>query len=323
MEHVDCNLCGCQRTLPVYERADILFHPEERFQVVECANCGLGFVNPRPTGSEMPRFYPPEFFDYFDQSDQRPRYAQEAAIVERFAPSRGLLLDVGCARGDFPRYMRDRGWRVEGVEVSPAAGAIDDFPVHRAPLPGIESGIGRYDAITAWAVLEHVHDPMAYFATASRLLRPGGTFVFLVTNFRSLASRALFQEDVPRHLYFFTTATVERYLAAVGLDLVATECDASIYQMNALNITRYALSRLLGKRLASDAVPGSYRAHLARRGLTDTFWQRARYAARNPLTLVDHLIMPLVSRVQSRRGTYGILTFAARKPGAPAQVQRA
>jgi len=61
------------------------------------------------------------------------------------------------------------------------------------------------------AVLEHVHDPKAYFKKAGQVLKKGAMFVFLVTNFKSLSSRGLYLEDVPRHLYFFTEETVARY----------------------------------------------------------------------------------------------------------------
>src|SRR5262249_55938482 len=146
-----------------------------------------------------------------------------------------LLLDIGCANGDFPRFMAARGWRVEGVEISESAGKISDFPVYRQEFQEIPVHSPAYDAVTAWAVLEHVHDPRAYFQKTAAVLKPGGLFVFLVTNFESLASRRLFFEDVPRHLNFFTRDVVRKYLDREGFTLLREDNGRSVYKAAPVN----------------------------------------------------------------------------------------
>jgi hypothetical protein len=74
----------------------------------------------------------------------------------------------------------------------------------------MDHGVGR-------TVLVNLHDPAAHFRAAGRLLRAGGNFVFLVTNFASTFPRNLLRQDVPRHLYFFCQGTVERYVELGGL----------------------------------------------------------------------------------------------------------
>ncbi len=215
METVTCNLCGSDKQRVVYKMPDFRFFPDEWFQIVECRRCGLGFVNPRPQPDEIFRHYPTSFYDSFDeeQTHHQKRYQAEADFIHQFIqPDGKSLLDLGCANGDFPRFMRDRGWQVEGVEVSPNSRPITDFPSYTQDFTQIPVHEPRYDAVTAWAVLEHVHDPMSYFQKASQVLRPGGVMVFLVTNFSSISSRSLFLEEVPRHLYFFTEKTVRSYL---------------------------------------------------------------------------------------------------------------
>ena len=172
-ETVGCNLCGSLDQQIVYKKPDELFNTDEWFTVVECSRCGLGFVNPRP----------------FEEG--RPR-----------------LLDVGCANGGFPRFARANGFDVEGVEIAINSLEIADFPVYRSTLSDIPVNAPTYDIVTAWAVLEHVHDPMSYFRKVGRILKPGGAFVFLVTNFSSISSKALYREDLPRHLHFFSTKTI-------------------------------------------------------------------------------------------------------------------
>jgi SAM-dependent methyltransferase len=319
MEHVACNQCGGTDMVRAYEQPDTLFDTADWFSIVGCARCGLGFVNPRPTPAEMTRYYPPQFFSEFEDSGaHQNRYAAQAALLAVTAAKANgtlpLLLDIGCANGDFPRFMRDRGWRVEGLEVSPNANAIDDFPVHRMPLPELAFDAPRYDAITAWAVLEHVHDPRAYFAKAAALLKPGGQFAFLVTNFESLSSRALFNEDIPRHLYFFTEKSLRAYLADAGLNIQTIRYDNAIFEMTPVNILYYLWAMLRGRALRWQDTPESRHLYIQRKRLKRGMGATLRYALTHPLAAIDRCAAMLYGRWQMRNNSYGIITMVATKP---------
>lgn len=313
---MSCNCCGSDRQRIAYRQPDALFHPDDWFTVVECLDCGLGFVSPRPTRAAMSRYYPDAFFDDFaDGRAHAPRYEAEAGFLPAVVPGRPVprLLDVGCANGDFPRVMRARGWEVEGVEVSPNARPIDDFPVHRVPLDRIPASDASYDAITAWAVLEHVHDPRAYVAAAGRLLRPGGRFVFLVTNFESLSSRALFREDVPRHLYLFTEGTVRRYLGDAGLTLARVVHSRAIYEMRPANCLYYLRRRWFGRGpLEWDDLPEGLQAYGRRTGRRGAA-ALAGYAATHPLAVADRVAALVYERWQLLARRYGIVIYVAQR----------
>src|SRR6184192_2944133 len=118
---------------------------------------------------EMQKYYPPEYYqDPTTASHGRylkRRFTRQASYLKELERGNAhrKLLDVGCANGDFPRFMAARGWSVEGEEVSQSASPIRDFVVYSQPFPDIPVEMPTYDAVTAWAVLEHVHHPMAYF----------------------------------------------------------------------------------------------------------------------------------------------------------------
>jgi SAM-dependent methyltransferase len=290
----------------------------EWFSVVECLDCGLGFVNPRPTLAAISRYYPASFYqDFEDQSAaHNKRYAREGQFIP---PSSSVepptLLDVGCANGGFPKYMRTQGWVVEGVEVGTNAARELDFPVYRVPFPDIPVTKPRYDAITAWAVLEHVHDPMAHFRKAAEVLKPGGSLVFLVTDFESISSRYLYREDLPRHLYFFTMDTISTYLSRCGLVLERRVADDEFFVMQPVHWLRHHARRVIGKPPMTFAeLPATRRQFVEARGLKSELVGTLAYAVCNPLTVVDRLTMPLYERWQKWRGTYGIVTYVARKP---------
>ncbi|MGH9353546.1 MAG: class I SAM-dependent methyltransferase [Terriglobia bacterium] len=307
------------RQTVVYLAPDRRYFPDELFAVVRCDGCGLGFLNPRPRFEEMGKYYPPVYYEeefVRNLKYHQTRYAREARYlleVEERGGSRRLL-DVGCANGDFPRFMAARGWTVEGVEVSTSSSPIQDFPVYPQPFPEIPPDTPTYDAVTAWAVIEHVHHPMAYFRKAAKILKPGGIFVFLVPNFASLASRRLFREDVPRHLFFFTRQTVKRYLEDTGFCLEREDNCNDIFAMPPENFLLFFLkTRVLRKSFLWQDLPPSRPQFIQTKGLRPGLRSSLQYALAYPLRTLDWALRPAVERVQMLRKTYGTSTYVARR----------
>ncbi|HYL86178.1 MAG TPA: class I SAM-dependent methyltransferase [Candidatus Angelobacter sp.] len=299
---------------------DRKFFRDEFFSVVECAGCGLGFVNPRPTITEIQRYYPAKYYeDPMTESHARyleRRFSAEASYLKPLenGTERRWLLDVGCANGEFPRFMAARGWEVEGVEVAESSAEIHDFRVYTEEFHKIPVHKVRYDAVTAWAVLEHVHDPMAYFQKAAQVVKKGGLFVFLVTNFQSAASRQLFCEDVPRHLYFFTRETVKQYLEKTGFALEREDNGRKIYKMAPYNWTGCMLRvRLLGEKYEFRDVPLTSKEFRRTRKLKPGLLTALKYAAYSPASVIDRMLWPVIESGQILRKTYGVSTFVGRK----------
>jgi SAM-dependent methyltransferase len=317
METVNCNLCGSNNHRLVYTIPDTRYFGDEWFNVVECMECGLGFVNPRPSFSEMPRYYPATYYDYFEEErhDHPRRYAAESKFIESIAsPEHRSLLDIGCANGGFPRTMQRLGWKVEGVEVSSNAKPISDFKVYRQEFKDIPISKPRYDVVTAWAVLEHVHDPMAYFKKAGGLLKSDGIFVFLVTNFESISSRYLFLEDVPRHLYFFTENIVKKYLEVSGFELIKKDYSDKVYSMRPVNWLRHYLYRYGKKQtLQWKDVKFARENRLGGKEAQHRLRERLKFLASHPLFMVDRALLPIYEKYQMISGTYGIVTYVGRK----------
>lgn len=315
MELVNCNLCGNSENKIIYSMPDIKYNLNEWFNIVECSNCGLGFVNPRPTMQEISEYYPEDFYDYFNNELKfhNKRYKKEAYYLEKFSKGK-TLLDIGCANGDFPRYMKSKGWTVEGVEISNNSKRIDDFKVYYQDFTTISFNETRYDAITTWAVIEHTHDPISYFKKASSLLKKDGVFIFLVTNFESISSRHLFREDIPRHLYFFTKKNIEEYLDRVGLKLIRCDFNNQIYQMQPVNWLRFYLYSTIGKKYDYKDVPINLIKYLREHNLENSLiYNVVYYLATHPLTVIDRVLMPFYEYYQILLNKYGIVTYVAQK----------
>jgi SAM-dependent methyltransferase len=303
-----CDLCGNTVFRETYRKPDEYYHPDEYFSVVECKQCGLGFVNPRPSVSEIIRYYPPAFYENFEREREyhEERYAREARYVERhMKPAAGrMMLDVGSANGGFPVFMNKRGWQVECVEPFGNCEARD-VTVFKTAFQDIPVNEPKYDVVTMWAVLEHVHHPSIYFNKASKVLKTGGVLISLVTNFESLASKRLYAEDVPRHLYFFTRKTFEEYSSRAGMRLEHAYFRKDIYRMLPTNVLFYLRARMLGREfLYKDMVRGIG---------APTVLGKVRNLLRSPLIAIDGMMARILEQVEMLAGRYGIVTYVVRK----------
>jgi len=69
METVACNLCGADRYHIAFCQRDLAYGTsDQKFSVVQCQDCQLLYLNPRPTASEIGKYYPEEYFPVLNQN---------------------------------------------------------------------------------------------------------------------------------------------------------------------------------------------------------------------------------------------------------------
>jgi len=137
-------------------------------------------------------------------------------MLKKVAKGRKLL-DIGCGTGYFPAYMKQKGYKVAGVEADPntRAFAKKEFgiPVF-SPEDFLNHEIeGKFDVITLWHVLEHLDHFTLYLERMLEHLAPGGTLVIALPNCTAFDARHYKKYwagyDVPRHLWHFTPSTLK------------------------------------------------------------------------------------------------------------------
>jgi 2-polyprenyl-3-methyl-5-hydroxy-6-metoxy-1,4-benzoquinol methylase len=217
-----CALCGASAatTTPV----------RDGFHLRQCSHCGHVTTIPQLDASEMAAYYPPS---YYGQANRRFNVLAERLIawfrkrradeIQRLVPQ-GRLLDVGCGRGLLPALMRDRGWAVQGTELSPTAAvhAREDLkiPVWVGDFQDCPFADASFDVVVLWHVLEHLREPLAALERCRQLLRPGGLLIVAVPNYASwqarLGGRHWFHLDIPRHYHHFRVHLLVATLARFG-----------------------------------------------------------------------------------------------------------
>lgn len=101
------------------------------------------------------------------------------------------ILEVGCGMGRYTFLLKEKGFMVEGLELSPFLikqmkridGGRFNIPIYQADIHHCpESLNGRYDALVGFFVLHHFGNLQKAFCSMASLLRPRGRVVFLEPN---------------------------------------------------------------------------------------------------------------------------------------------
>ncbi len=231
-EYVPCNLCGGKEYDVIYKPSKKEFNPHEIFsasggvmgtqQIVRCRHCGLMYVNPRIKPEIVIGAYGDAVDElYVSQEEGRKKtFVKALRLVEKYAPNKGKILDVGAAAGFFLDTAKQSGWETYGVEPSKwmAKWGNDRFHVNIKAGTLKEAGFpdDYFDVVTMWDVLEHTSDPMGELAEANRVLKKGGILIINYPNAGSSLAK-LFRSKwwffLSVHLYYFTPRTVSRMLA--------------------------------------------------------------------------------------------------------------
>ncbi|MBZ0274812.1 MAG: class I SAM-dependent methyltransferase [Anaerolineae bacterium] len=248
--HIPCNLCGSEANQP--------FCPENGLGLVECQNCGLVFVSPRPDAHELYALYGETYFhndesgvvgytNYIkDEPNIRKTFTGRLKWLEKYIQP-GKLLDVGCAVGFFLSTAQQRGWQVQGMDVSGYAVeyARDKFGLdaQHGSLDSLEFPDGAYDLVTMWDVIEHVPDPKLYIQKAATLLRTGGVISLATPDVDSLPAKLTGKRWVgyklsEEHVYYFSARTLSRMLEEAGFEVI-----------NVRHVGKYVTMRLFLNRL--------------------------------------------------------------------------
>lgn len=221
----------------LFDRSDWWLELPGQFGWYRCPDCGLIFLNPRPTPEAMSQYYPHTYAAYrpaiederwaFMRWKRRRNLQEKIESIEQLA-HRGRLLDVGCATGTYLAEIRKLGWDVQGVEPHEEAA---EYARRRLGLNVFTGDLfaGRlpdsdFDTVTLWDVLEHTHDPLAVLREVHRLLKPSGLVAFSVPNPNSKEAKGFGPDwigfDTPRHLFLFGGASLQCLLEESNFELL-------------------------------------------------------------------------------------------------------
>ncbi|RJQ47073.1 MAG: class I SAM-dependent methyltransferase [Gaiellales bacterium] len=226
-EQVSCAICGADSNRQLFMARDKVFYGDGReYPVVECRQCGLVYLNPRPGGRAKAAYYENEYPFCMSDGCSQPLAHYQPVIDRLMERDPGRVLDVGTGNSPFLPEMKQLGWEAAGTEVAePLADHFREqhgITLHIGELEDIGFEDDSFDAVTVMGVLEHVPHPRRFLEEVRRILRDGGLMALWCFN-RGLEARLLGRYwlgfDTPRHFYSFSYDTMLRLLAETGFEL--------------------------------------------------------------------------------------------------------
>lgn len=210
-----------------------------------CERCGTHVAGQRLRPEHVVDFYSMERYWHSRQqqkahptlNERRGIFARDGrvelwlAVIERHArkDSPRTAVEIGCAEGSLLTRLRDRSWRVVGVEPDPATAAAVHDATSLEVIAGVWPGaaVPTCDLFVACDVLEHSLDPVEFLKCAHSVLRPEG-ILFLQLPL-VVPGEADFGPITPKvydpweHSFIFTRQSIEFLLSVTGFEVLSND----------------------------------------------------------------------------------------------------
>ncbi len=206
---------------------------QETFELLYDENLDMLITHPQPSLEKLPSYY--ESVDYISHTDGNKsmfekmyQFVKSIALKNKLKlinseSQKGKILDIGAGVGDFLSVCKNDGWETIGIEPSEKAKTIAKSKgvSFVENLSELESN--SFDVISMWHVLEHVPDLEHQISELKRLIKPNGTILIAVPNFKSYDANhykefwAAF--DIPIHLWHFSKTAIQKLFAVQNLEL--------------------------------------------------------------------------------------------------------
>jgi len=203
----------------------------EGFGYVRC-KCGLVQMNPQPKKDDIhARYsdtYGKDYLQYEIDNEAAFLKLQQLALKDAGFIDTGhqkTFLDIGCATGALLEYLRDCGFTVTGVEISPSAEyAVKQRKLDVRSLPLEENNFTneQFDIVHASHLIEHLKDPHGFLTEVRRILKPTGCLYITTPNISGFQAHLFgshWRSAIFDHMYLFSKKTLKKLLETTSFKI--------------------------------------------------------------------------------------------------------
>ncbi|MBA4276780.1 class I SAM-dependent methyltransferase [Flavobacterium sp.] len=197
---------------------------QETFDLYYDETLDMLITHPQPRLENLGKYYESE--DYISHTDNKRSLFEKLYhfiksialknklnLINSLQPKKGKILDIGAGTGEFLSVAKNDGWKTIGVEPSDRAKSIAKNKGISFVEATSELEDHSFDLISMWHVLEHVPDLDKQIKELKRLLKPTGTLIIAVPNFKSYDAsyygKFWAAYDVPIHFWHFSKTAIK------------------------------------------------------------------------------------------------------------------
>ena len=236
-----CPACGDSNIRPWLTKQK----DDNIYNVWNCAHCGSGFLNPRPTKEFLDQIYLKSYqghnqeislHDIIDNEKEYPNATIDALRISGIAKKlinisekKLKALDIGSGFGFFSQGAIKLGFEVTAINPGKFDNEIFEKLNNFKPIENnFEDMVfdnGTYDLVILSQVLEHITDPYNMLIKIKKLISPDGVLAIAVPNINSFLVKILKENEsscfwIPQHVTYFSKKGLYYLLKRSGFEIM-------------------------------------------------------------------------------------------------------
>jgi 2-polyprenyl-3-methyl-5-hydroxy-6-metoxy-1,4-benzoquinol methylase len=210
---------------------------KESFAINSCNECDLLFTNPRPDQDNIWKFYDDSQYISHTNKTQTLKdiiyklvrlYTtnQKINLIHKYS-HKPTIIDYGCGSGYFLKQVLKNNNNAKGIEPAKSKTIPKTSLIYNYVYESIEeiNKNEKVDIITAWHVVEHIHELTQTLKQLKKRLNKKGYLIIAVPNHLSFDAKYYKEQwagyDVPRHLYHFSQKCIHRLAKEIKMKVMA------------------------------------------------------------------------------------------------------
>lgn len=239
---IDCIFCG--------KGSECIAWEENGYTGKRC-ECGLLYVSPRPTLSEMIGCYNSKEADIRGGSRIQSEFSSRLnnrhrlKLLKKYRMN-GRLLEIGPGGGYFLDESRRAGFEPFGIELNlHQAKFIKEqlnIPVETSTFAEASFAGIDFDIICHFDVISHFYDPISEFKIFNKRLKEKGILFFETGNGGDLSRRWLKfigRLQYPQHLFLFSMKNIEQLCHQAGFEIIKIYQYSIFFQLFMIKVIQW------------------------------------------------------------------------------------